>query len=75
MQVTRVGEAYSVTPIMVSIENTNIEVHLAKRSGKGGVVWVEYAMYNNVPLKAGMPAWDAIVESAKMGNFNEYIKE
>ena len=74
MQVTLVGDSYSVTPIMVNIENVSVEVHIAKRPGKGGMVWVEYAMYNGEPLKAGMPSWDAIVEAAKMGKFNEYLK-
>ena len=75
MHVTRVGEAYTVTPVMVSVEDIEVEVHLAKRPGKGGMVWVEYAVYNNMPLKPGMPMWDAIVELAKLGKFSEYIKE
>jgi hypothetical protein len=73
MQVTRRGDPYMVTPVMVSIEGIEVEVHLAKRPGKSGMTWVEYAVYNNMPLKPGMPTWDAVVEAAKLGKFNEFL--
>ena len=75
MRVTRVADPYTVTPIMVSIEDIEVEVHLARRPGKGGIVWVEYAVYNNNPLKPGDPTYDALVYAAQMGKFNEYLKE